>query len=68
MRGYVKKICADRGFGFIHHADGDIFCHVTALSPDLVFDERLEGMEVSFDIGTDPRSGRERAQNVRAAR
>jgi CspA family cold shock protein len=64
--GTIKKIVADRGFGFITGEDGkDYFFHRDALEASLVF-ERLVGDEkVEFDAQSSPRGPR--AINVRRA-
>ena len=54
-----------RGFGFIAREDGepDVFVHVTSLSGSGTVLAR--GQRVLFDVGTDSRTGKEMAQNVR---
>lgn len=67
MHGTVIKKVAERGFGFIHAADGkDYFFHLADLAPGLDFDTVQEGMPVIFAIkreATAERGGT--AQNVR---
>ncbi|MDZ4686777.1 MAG: cold shock domain-containing protein [Planctomycetaceae bacterium] len=66
--GTIKRIVAEKGFGFIVPSDGteDLFFHVSALE-SLDFDERLVNRRVEFDQGEDPRTGRSRAVAVRPA-
>ena len=64
--GTVKKVVAERGFGFITAEDGkDYFFHRSALAATLDFD-RLEGGEkVEFEVEQDPKGAR--AKNVEPA-
>lgn len=63
--GTIKKIVADRGFGFITAEDGkDYFFHRDGLSASLNFDRIAEGEVVEFDLQQSPRGPR--AVNVRA--
>jgi cold shock CspA family protein len=68
MTGTIKHLRIDKGFGFIapNGPGEDLFFHVRQLV-DLEWNEQLTGMRVEFDEATDPRSGRLRAENVRAA-
>ncbi len=51
MYGTVKKIVADKGFGFIvSPGQPDTFFHVNDLSDDLAFDETLQERRVRFDV------------------
>jgi CspA family cold shock protein len=64
--GRVKKVVADRGFGFITAEDGkDYFFHRDGLNASLDFDRLVGGEKVSFDVESSPRGPR--ATNVRAA-
>ncbi|MBI3091536.1 MAG: cold shock domain-containing protein [Candidatus Tectomicrobia bacterium] len=50
MKGEVKKLVRDRGFGFIRAEDGrEIFFHFSALQPG-VFDTLVEGDAVEFQV------------------
>lgn len=50
MKGTVKKVVADRGFGFIAPDSGkDCFFHAKDLAPGLVFSEDLTGQRVEFE-------------------
>jgi CspA family cold shock protein len=64
--GTIKKLVADRGFGFITADDGkDYFVHRGALEGGLDFD-RLEGGEkVDFEVEASPKGPR--AIKVRSA-
>ena len=64
--GTVKKVVADRGFGFITGEDGkDYFFHRDGVSASLDFDRLVGGEQVTFDIESNPRGPR--AANVAAA-
>ena len=61
--GTVKKIIADRGFGFIRSDDGkEIFFHRSGLQ-GLTFESLREGQPVEFDLEDAARGPR--ASNVR---
>jgi len=50
MQGTIKKVVRDRGFGFIHAADGrEIFFHCSSLQ-QIDFDALKEGEKVEFDV------------------
>jgi CspA family cold shock protein len=53
----------DRGFGFIKPDDGgrDVFFHVTALKEG---DEITKDKAVTFEVGTDPETGKTKAISV----
>jgi cold shock protein len=63
--GTIKNWMVDRGFGFVRpdQSGPDIFVHVKNVEgrPSELFC----GDRVQFDIGTNPRSGKPEAQNVR---
>ena len=64
--GTVKKVIADRGFGFITSDDAkDYFFHRDALDSSLNFDQLNGGEKVEFQIEQSPRGPR--ATNVKAA-
>ena len=52
-QGTIKKIVADRGFGFISAAGGDIFFHHSVVA-DNKFEELKEGQAVTYEIVTGP--------------
>jgi cold shock protein len=57
--GTIKKVVADRGFGFITAEDGkDYFFHRGALTAPLDFDRLVGGERVSFEIETSPKGPR----------
>jgi CspA family cold shock protein len=62
-RGTVKKVIADRGFGFIRDEEGrEVFFHRTGLV-DTPFESLREGQTVEFDLEEATRGPR--ASNVR---
>ncbi len=64
--GTVKKVVADRGFGFITGDDGkDYFFHRDSLEGTIQFERLVGGEKVEFDAQSSPRGPR--AVNVRAA-
>jgi len=61
-QGTIKKLVADRGFGFINGDDGnDIFFHVSALD-GIAIEELSEGQSVTYREGQGPKGPR--AENV----
>ncbi|MDL2336037.1 MAG: cold shock domain-containing protein [Chloroflexota bacterium] len=64
--GTIKKVVADRGFGFITADDTkDYFFHRNALDSSLDFDRLNGGEKVEFEIEQSPKGPR--AARVRAA-
>ncbi|MEO7663741.1 MAG: cold shock domain-containing protein [Candidatus Limnocylindrales bacterium] len=64
--GTIKKVVADRGFGFITAEDGkDYFFHRDSIQSPLSFDRLNGGEAVSFDVQSSPKGPR--AANVREA-
>ena len=64
--GTIKKVVADRGFGFITADDEkDYFFHRNALDSSLDFDRLNGGEKVEFEIEQSPKGPR--AARVRAA-
>ena len=64
--GTVKKIVADRGFGFIRAEDAkEYFFHRDALDTTLNFDRLMGGEKVEFEIEQSPKGPR--ASRVHAA-
>jgi len=62
--GTIKKLVSDRGFGFIAQDDGkEVFFHRSQVTGDR-FDSLKEGEKVTFEMGKDPRSDRDRAEKV----
>ncbi len=61
MKGTIKKLVKDRGFGFINAEDGrEIFFHTTALH-GMTFDSLIEGQPVEFDVEKSPRDARSKS-------
>jgi CspA family cold shock protein len=57
--GTVKKVIADRGFGFITAEDEkDYFFHRDALDSSLDFDRLIGGERVEFEIEASPKGPR----------
>jgi CspA family cold shock protein len=64
--GTIKKVIADRGFGFILADDAkDYFFHRGALDSSLDFDRLIGGEAVQFEIEASPKGPR--ATQVRSA-
>jgi len=64
--GTIKKVIADRGFGFITAEDGkDYFFHRDGLTASLDFDRLAGGEKVTFDVEQSPKGAR--AKNVQSA-
>jgi CspA family cold shock protein len=61
--GTIKMFNDEKGFGFIKPDDGgdDVFFHVSALREG---DEITRDKVVSFEMGTDPKSGKTKAVSV----
>jgi len=64
--GTIKKVVADRGFGFIAAEDGkEYFFHRNSLESSLDFDRLNGGEKVDFEIESSPKGPR--AARVKAA-
>ncbi len=64
--GTIKKVVADRGFGFITAEDAkDYFFHRGGLDSSLDFDRLVGGERVEFSVEQSPKGPR--ATNVRSA-
>jgi cold shock protein len=64
--GTIKKVVADRGFGFIAAEDGkEYFFHRDGLQASLDFDRLAIGERVSFEVEQSPKGPR--ATQVTAA-
>ena len=64
--GTIKKVVADRGFGFITADDAkEYFFHRDGLEATLNFDRLTEGERVEFEIEQSPKGPR--AKQVHAA-
>ncbi|MCM5557316.1 cold-shock protein [Pleomorphomonas sp. JP5] len=66
--GTVKFFNSVKGFGFIEIGNGqpDVFVHISAVEQSGM-SSLSDGQKVSFDIVQDSRTGRNAAQNIRAA-
>ncbi|MFQ5924615.1 MAG: cold-shock protein [Dehalococcoidia bacterium] len=63
MKGEIKRVIRDRGFGFISAEDGqEIFFHRSALE-GIDFDALEEGNSVEFNVERGPKGLR--AENIR---
>ena len=63
LKGEIKKLIRERGFGFISAEDGrEVFFHRSALE-GVDFDALEEGTGVEFDVESGPKGPR--AVNVR---
>jgi len=49
-QGTIKKLVADRGFGFIKGDQGEIFFHSSEVK-GVTFEELHEGQKVEYQIG-----------------
>ncbi|MGE0703420.1 MAG: cold-shock protein [Vicinamibacterales bacterium] len=57
MKGTIKRLVNDKGFGFILSQDGtEYFFHRT--SCDIPFDDLREGQSVTFERGQGPKGPR----------
>ena len=64
--GTVKKVVAERGFGFILAEDGkEYFFHRSGLDSSLDFDRLTGGERIEFEIEQSPKGPR--AAHVRSA-
>ena len=64
--GTIKKVVADRGFGFISADDKkEYFFHRGALDSSLEFDRLIGGEPVVFEVEASPKGPR--AKSVRSA-
>ncbi|HEX2444226.1 MAG TPA: cold shock domain-containing protein [Vicinamibacterales bacterium] len=65
MNGVIKRLVADKGFGFISAADNtEYFFHQSACA-GTVFEELHVGQAVTFERGQGPKGPR--GENVRVA-
>jgi CspA family cold shock protein len=55
--GTIKKLIADKGFGFIQGEKGELFFHHSAVA-DGQFDSLQEGQRVSYTEGRGPKGPR----------
>lgn len=66
--GTVKWFNATKGFGFIQPDNGgaDVFVHISAVERSGI-GSLNDGQKITFDIVQDRRSGKNAADNIRAA-
>ena len=62
-QGTIKKLIADKGFGFIQGERGDLFFHHSAVEAE--HEALCVGQAVTYDEGRGPKGPR--AENVRPA-
>jgi CspA family cold shock protein len=65
LRGTIKKLVMDKGFGFISAQGGDVFFHLSSLA-DANFDELQEGQAVEYEVEKSEGGGN-RSKGPRAA-
>jgi CspA family cold shock protein len=63
-QGTIKKLVADKGFGFIQGEGGDLFFHQSALEGTSIKVLRV-GQAVTYEEGQGPKGPR--AENVKPA-
>ena len=63
-QGKIKKVIADKGFGFIEGEQGDLFFHHSALEGTAIEAIRV-GQAVTYNEGRGPKGPR--AENVKPA-
>jgi len=61
-QGRIKRLVADRGFGFVEGERGDIFFHHSDVQ-GINFDDLKEGQLLEYEVGRGPKGPR--ASNVR---
>jgi CspA family cold shock protein len=62
-QGTVKKLLADKGFGFIEGERGDIFFHHSSLEEGTAIEALTVGQAVEYEEGRGPKGPR--AENVK---
>jgi CspA family cold shock protein len=63
-QGTIKKVMADKGFGFLKGEQGELFFHHSALV-DTTIEALRVGQEVTYTEGRGPKGPR--AENVKVA-
>jgi CspA family cold shock protein len=56
-QGKIKRLVADRGFGFVEGERGDVFFHSSDVE-GVSFDSLREGQMLSYEIGRGPKGPR----------
>jgi cold shock protein len=66
--GTVKWFNGQKGFGFIQPDDNskDVFVHISAVER-AGMSNLVEGQKITFDLVSDPRTGKSSAGNLRSA-
>lgn len=64
-QGVIKKLVADRGFGFISAGRQDVFFHHSSVA-DNGFDSLQEGQTVDYELESEDGSGRRSGKGPRA--
>lgn len=57
-QGTVKKVIADKGFGFIEGDRGDLFFHFTELQDGVTIESLQIGQQVTYEEGHGPKGPR----------
>jgi len=65
LNGTIKRLVADKGFGFILADDGNEYFFHNSACTQTRFDEMREGQAVTFDRGQGPKGPR--GENIRLA-
>ena len=66
-QGTIKKLVADRGFGFIAGNDGDdVFFHFSVLA-GIQFEELAEGTAIEYELEESDGGGRRGSKGPRAS-
>jgi len=62
-QGTIKKLVADRGFGFIKGENGELFFHHSSLEEGVSIEALRPGQTVEYEEGQSPKGPR--AEKVR---
>jgi CspA family cold shock protein len=65
MKGTIKRLVSDKGFGFILTDEGNEYFFHNSACTQTPFDQLQEGQAVTFDRGQGPKGPR--GENVRLA-
>ncbi|MEZ5291341.1 MAG: cold shock domain-containing protein [Vicinamibacterales bacterium] len=65
LRGTIKRLISDKGFGFVAAEDGNEYFFHQSSCIDGDFNQMREGQALTFDRGQGPKGPR--AENVRMA-
>ncbi len=65
-QGQIKKLVAERGFGFIEGERGDLFFHHSEVQ-SVPFEELREGQVVEYEVGRGPKGPRAEAVRIAGA-